>query len=166
MLQKGEYGNNINIEWDKTLLPENHPRVDDIFSGKFTKGREGELLIEGVGIFMDQMKAARYGKQYELYVEGKPANAGKVVAGAIMIVATDLTLGAAEAYLLATTGGNPIVMKGLELLNYTVVLPVNTLGIALIVDGQGHSRETKLNVPACMEPPTGIPSFSEEGTRP
>jgi hypothetical protein len=47
ILQRGEFGDNINIEWDTSLLPENHPRVDDTFTGKLIESPEGELWIEG-----------------------------------------------------------------------------------------------------------------------
>jgi hypothetical protein len=161
VLQKAEYGDSIEIAWDTSLLPNNHLPVDDVFVGKFTKGPEGgaedELLILGKDLFLDQMKAARYGKQYELFVEGRPQNMGKLVTGAVIVVTVDLTLGPLEVLALWKSAGNPLVVDALELLNQTVVFPLNALGIALMVDGAGRAPEIKLNVPAKLDPRAVMP---------
>jgi hypothetical protein len=69
VLRRAEIGDRIDIQWDSAIpLPEGHLSVGESFTGWFTKDDEGHLLIgnKDLGDFFDQMKAGKYGQQYDL----------------------------------------------------------------------------------------------------
>jgi RHS repeat-associated protein len=151
ILRTAEYGDTLNITWDKSMLPSDHPNVADTFLGKFQKGVDDELLIVGKDYVMDQMKAAMYGKQYKLSTEGRPWDPGKQVAGAFLILAVNVPLEFTEAGLLYTTGPNPLTMGAFEVIDRLIQMPVNVIGVKLMSDGSPIAPKTKLNIPAKLD---------------
>jgi len=155
ILQKAEFGDDIKIEWDTPPLPEGHPKVKEVFAGRCEESPGGDLWIVGGDSFIDQMKAAKYGRAYEL-THYHPMNVGKVAAGVFLITVVDFGIGIPAVYVTAQSAGNPLVIKAVEALEVAVVLPANALGLKLIIDGLGHAPE-KFTVPAHLDPWANLP---------
>jgi len=153
VLQKAELGDEININWDTDQLPNNHPDVESSFTGKFTLDQAGRLIIAGESSYMDQVKAAKYGSTYSLIHYG--SDDAKKVAAALLIAATDLTVGIPAFGLMLT--GQPVLMKAGEALETLVVLPVNIFGVKMWQDAEHGKIEEVLNISAI--PNQNIPSM-------
>lgn len=156
VLQKAEIGDDINIKWDKAQLPKDHPEVGDTFKGKFDKDITGNLIITGDNYYMDQMKAGKYGADYQLM--HYTSNNGKKASAAFIIAATDITVGI-PAFILMLSG-QPPVMKASEMLETFVVLPVNVLGIKMWRDADHDKLEEVLNISAIRDP--DLPNLNQE----
>jgi len=148
VLKIAEYGDEITINWDKSLLTDMHADVSEKFLGKFDYNLDGSLIITGEDFFIDQIKAAKYGDKYELihYEEDK----GKVLGGAILIIATALAIGLPSLAAIPLSDFNPLIIKAVESLETFVVLPINIFGINLI--REGIEGETSIyEIPAIPE---------------
>jgi hypothetical protein len=116
-------------------LPEYHPAFDE--SLQFELGPQGDLILVGSNFYLGYEVAGLYGEEYKLtHFE---TNTGKRVAAALLIAATDLTVGV-PAFLMIISG-NPAFMKAGEFLETTVVLPVNILGVKMWTDADREKYE-------------------------
>ncbi len=146
ILRKAELGDRISIDWARGSFPEGHP--DFVGPLTFRLDAQGNLILSGDGFYFDHEVAGLFGDRYELthYTD----NNGKKVAAAFLVIATDVTIGIPGVLMIIT--GNPVLMRAGEYLEYTVVLPVNILGVKIWMDAENELFET-ITVPAIPSSP-------------
>jgi RHS repeat-associated protein len=77
VLQKANLNDFVSMQWDTDIpLPDGHPKVEGTFTGEFINDENGNLIIAGKDYYMDQLKAAHYGKEFGL-VHQEPGGIGK-----------------------------------------------------------------------------------------